>query len=485
MKTEIVEHSPTRKEVKIEIEADAVRAAHERVSARYAKMANVPGFRRGHAPVSVVRTRFKDDIRSEVLRELVPEAIEGAITANSLDVIGEPDVHLDNSEGLDKLGEQPINVHVHVEVWPQIELGEYKGVEAARRVRPVADEDVERMLEGLREQSAALQPVEDRPSQAGDIVTVDLTGKFTNEPEAEDINVREVDVELGSENVQQDFSENLLGLHADEEKTFTVKYPEDFTSKGLAGKEVNYTAKVTAVRIKTLPELDDDWAKSLGEDFESLSALKLKVRENLDERAKAEADNRLRADVMRKLTDAHPFEVPQTFVEQQTTQNLEMIVRDMVNRGVDPRTRELDWASVRESLKEQAARDVRGSMLLDRIAEQEKLEVTDEEVAAEIAEYAEATRQTPEQVRAALTKQGGERSIAERLRNRKALELVVENARVTDEEWREDVPEEADAAEQPVVADEATVDQPVNDEEGTTEAQPAAPPANESATPKA
>lgn len=483
MKTEITDVSPTRKEVKIEIEATAVRAAYDNISARYAKLANVPGFRPGHAPVSVVRTRFKDEIRSEVLRELVPQAIETAVAENSLDVIGEPEIHLDNTEGLEKMGKEPISVHVHVEVWPQVELGQYKGIAAVRRTRPVTDEDMEKVLEGLREQSAALQPVEDRPSQAGDIVTVDFNGKFVNEPEAEDINVADVDVELGGENVQEEFTENLLGVRADDEKTFTVKYPEDFSSKGLAGKEVSYTAKVTAVRIKVLPEFDDEWAKSLGEEYDSLDTLREKVRENLQERARVESDNRLRSDVMRQLTEAHPFEVPQTFVEQQTKQNLEMVVRDMMQRGVDPRATELNWEAVQESLKERSTLDVRGSMLLDRIAEAEQIEVTDEEVAAEIAEYAAAMRQTPEQVRAALTKQGGERSIAERLRNRKALELIVENARVSDEEWSEETPEEAGPIESPTDAETAPVDQPTNAVESETTAQSASP-ENESSAPE-
>jgi trigger factor len=484
LKTEIVDISQTSKEIKIEIEADAVRAAYDRIATRYSKIANVPGFRPGHAPLSVVRTRFKEEIRSEVLRELVPEAIESAITENALDVIGEPDVHLDNAEGSNKLGEQPLSLHVHVEVWPNVELGEYKGLEAARRVRPVTDEDVERVLEGLREQSAALQPVEDRPSQAGDIVTVDFNGKFTGEPEAEDINVEDVDVELDGQNVQQEFTDNLLGVRPDDEKSFTVKYPEDFTSKGLAGKEVFYTAKVTAVRIKVLPEFDDDWAKSLGEEFESFAALREKVRENLMERARMESDNRLRGQLIGKLVDAHPFEVPQTFVDQQTNQNLEMVVRDMMNRGVDPRATQLNWEDVRASLKEQSAREVRSTILLDRIAEAEKIEVTDEEVAAEIAEYAQATGQTEEQVRAALTKQGGERSIAERLRNRKALDLILENARVADEEWREDTPEEEEAVQSSTAADEAPGEQPPSAEESEAKAQSASP-ETDSSTPEA
>jgi trigger factor len=232
----------------------------------------------------------------------------------------------------------------------------------------------------------------------------------------------------------------------------------------LAGKEVKYTAKITGVRIKVLPELDDEWAKSMGEEYESVSALREKVRENLMERARAESQNRLAGDVIQKLVDAHPFEVPQSFIDQQTNQNLEMVVRDMLGRGVDPRTSDLNWEGVRDSLKEQSARDVRSSILLDRIAEAEKIEVTNEEVAAEIAEYAEATRQTPEQVRAALTKQGGERSIAGRLRNRKALELIVENARVTDEEWSEEALQQAHA-EEAVESAQATAQAVEPDEE--------------------
>jgi trigger factor len=438
MKTEVVDHSPTRKELKIEIEADAVRSAYDRISDRYAQLATVPGFRPGHAPRSIVRTRFKDKIRSEVLQELVPQAVQDAISELSLNVIGEPDLHLDNSEGLDKIGAEPISLHVHVEVLPEVTLGEFKGLEAGRRVRAVGDEDVDRVIEGLRDASGSLQPVEDRGAEAGDTVTVNFHGKFVETPDEEDINVDDVEIELGGAGVQQEFTDNLTGVRADEEKTFMVNYPEDFTSKGLAGKKVEYTAKVVAVRRKELPEIDDEWAKSLGEEFESLDNLREKVREDLVKRASVESDNHLRSEVMRKLVEAHPFEVPQTLSEHQANNRLQAAVQDMIGRGIDPRGQEINWDGVREQLKAQAEFDVRGSMLLELIAEQEKIEVTDEEIEAEINSIAEASRQAPEQVRAALTKQGGATSIADRLRNRKALDLIVENARVTDEEWREE-----------------------------------------------
>jgi trigger factor len=446
MKTELIDISPTRKEIKVEIEADAVRSAYDRVSDRYAQLATVPGFRPGHAPREVVRTRFKDKIRGEVLQEIVPQAISDAIAEHALDVIGEPDIHLDNSEGLGKLGTEPISVHVHVEVLPEVTLGEYKGLEAARRLRPVTDEDVERVIEGLREASASLQPVEDRGAEIGDTVTVNFHGKFVETPDAEDINVEDVDVELGGAGVQQEFTDNLLGMRADEEKTFTVAYPEDFTSKGLAGKKVEYQATATAVRRKELPELDDEWAKSLGEEFESLDNLREKVREDLQNRASFESENRIRSEVMKKLVEAHPFEVPQILSEHQANSRLEAAVRDMMERGMDPRGQDINWEGVRDSMKAQADFDVRGSMLLGKIAEQEKIEVSDEEIEAEINEIAAGSRQSPEQVRAALTKQGGTTSIADRLRNRKALDLIVGNARVTDEEWREEIPEEEEAS---------------------------------------
>jgi trigger factor len=439
MNTEVIDVSPTRKEIKIEIDAAAVRASFDRITDRYAQLANVPGFRRGHTPTSVVRTRFRDEIRGEVMRELVPQAVQEAVTQHELNIIGEPDIHVENSEGLKMTGEEPIAVHAHVEVLPKVELGDYKNVEAARSTRPVSDKDVEQVIAGLLEASAALQPVEDRTSESGDTVTVDIHGVFVDSPEEEPIKVDEVEVVLGGEGVQQEFTDNLTGVNVDDEKKFTVKYPEDFTSKGLAGKTVDYTAKITAVRRKELPELDDEWARSLGEDFESVEILRARVREDLVARANHESENRLRGVVMNKLVDAHPFEVPESLVGFQTDSLLESVARDMAMRGVDPRQQEANWWNdVREQLKPQAIRDLRGSMLLETIAEQESIQISDEEIDIEIQAIADASRQTTLQVHDALTKQGGKRSIADRLRNRKALDIVVENARVTDEEWREE-----------------------------------------------
>ena len=437
MKTELIDVSPTRKEIKIEIEPEQVRSAYDRVSQKYSKAATVPGFRPGHAPASVVRTRYKSEIQNEVMRELLPDAVHKAIIEHHLAPIGEPDVHFDSTEALQHFGEQALTLTVAVEVLPEITLDTYKGLEAARRTRPITDADVDRMIDSLRDSSASLQPVEDRASELGDTVTINARGNIVDEPEAEEIKVDDVEVVLGGPGVMEEFTENLTGVRPDDSRTFAVDYPENYNSKGLAGKKVEYVAEVTSVRRKELPEMDDEWAKSLGGDFDSVDALKAKVREDLELRSKAESDRQLRDDVIRKLLEGHKFEVPQSLVDEQTNYRLQGVARQMMGRGIDPRSQELDWEGAREELTVQAEQDVRVTMLLEKIADAENITVSDEEVEAEIDAIATASQQSKEQVRAALTKNGGERSIAHRLRNRKALDLLIDNAQVTEAEWIE------------------------------------------------
>jgi len=445
MNTELIDVSPTRKEIKIEIEPARIRSAYDRISQQYSKAATIPGFRPGHAPTSVVRTRYKSEIRSEVLRELLPDAVNEAIAEHSLNALGEPNVQLDNTEALERLGDEPLTVRVELEVLPEVTLSEYKGLEATRRTRQVTDADVDKLIEAWRDSSASLEPIEDRPSELGDIVTVNARGKELDQADAEEFNVDEVQIELGGVNVQKEFTDNLLGVHPDDTRTFLVEYPEDFSTPGLAGKKVEYVTHVISVQKRVLPELDDEWVQSLGAGFDSVETLKTKAREDLEARATMDSDRRLRDELLRKLLDAHPFEVPETLVEHQTNQRMQSLAQQMMSQGYDPRSANLDWERAREEVRGQAEGDVRASMLLEQIAEAENITVSDEEVEAEFEAIATASQQPLEQVRAALTKDGGERSIAHRLRNRKALDLLIENARVTDAEWTQPTAENEDA----------------------------------------
>jgi trigger factor len=272
----------------------------------------------------------------------------------------------------------------------------------------------------------------------GDTVTINARGNYVDEPEEEEVKVDDVPVVLGGPGVMEEFTQNLIGVKPEDKRTFTVEYPADYNTAGLAGKKITYVAEVTGVSRKEVPELDDEWVKSLGEDFDSVDTLKAKVREDLEARAQAESDRRLRDDVLRRLIDANQFEVPESLVEHQTHQRLQSVARQMMGRGIDPRAQQIDWEGAHEEMRGQAENDVRVSMLLEKVAEAENITVSQEEVEAEIEALATTSRQSKEQVRAALTKEGGDRSIAHRVRSRKALDLLIDNARITDAEWTEE-----------------------------------------------
>lgn len=425
--------------IELEIEADVLRKAFNHVSQRYAKVATVPGFRPGNAPASVVQARYKQAIQNEVLQDILPKKIREAIIEHNLDIISDPEVHIEKEDALNFNVSEPLLLHVHVEVIPEVTLTQYKGLEVTRRKRPVTDDEVNNVIESLRESYASLEPVEDRASDVGDTVTVNLFGKFLDDPEAEPIDVQDVDVELGGEGVQVSFTENLSGVREDDEKTFVITYSEDFTSPGLAGEKVEYTANVIAVRKKTLPEIDDEWVRSLDEEVDTVEKLRERISTNLTAQSDAEAETRVRLEILNKLIDTHEFEVPESMVEKQMQQIFESYTRDMLNRGVDPRTLPQDfWDKIVPIFEKQAARDLRGSLLLKAIADAENIEPMQEEIDEEIQAIAEMTNQTVVDVRASLTKENRERSIAESLRSRKAFDFLFENANITEGEWRKE-----------------------------------------------
>ncbi len=436
MKTEITEISPTQKELKIEIEPEAVREVYNKVSQKYAKGAQVDGFRKGYAPLDVVRLRFKEQIRSEVLQEIVSTKVTEAIQENDLRPLTEPHLHLEDAENLKLNGSQPLVLKAHIEVMPEIPMPEYKNLEAVRRVRPLAEGELEKIVDERRQLFATLIPVEDRKSEEGDTIIVDLEGAFPDEPDSEPIKADDLEIKLGDEMIEKSFTENLIGVAEDEEKEFTVSYPADFTSPALAGKIVNYKAKIKSVGRVELPEADDEWAKSLGENFESMADLRRKLSDDLESYAKEEADNRVRNDLIAKLIENHEFEIPNALIDVQARNLLNNFAQDLQRRGIDVNKVEKDFVQMAyDQMRGQAERDVRGAMLLEKIAEQENVEVFKEEIEEEIEKMAQYYRVTPEDVRASMAQQGGEDGIANTLRTRKSVEALMKNAKITEGEW--------------------------------------------------
>ncbi|MBX7055817.1 MAG: trigger factor [Pyrinomonadaceae bacterium] len=437
MKSELKEISPTQREIHLEIDADVVKAAYGKVSQKYVKRANVPGFRKGFAPLDVVRMRFSEEIKSEVLQEVIPGQVTAAIQEHDLHPLAEPHLHLEDQENVKVNGSQSIKLHVHVEVMPEIPTPKYKGIEVTRRVKPVADGEVEDLIAERIQKEAALIPVEGRKSKIGDTVIADLEGVFADEPDADPIKADDLEVELGGEHIEVSFTENLVGVEADEEKEFTVAYPETFSSEALAGKTVHYKAKIKSVGRSEVPELNDAWAKSLDEGYKSLADLRKKLKADLIKYAESDADARLRNNAIAKLIEDNSFEIPGVLIENQARNLLNNFAQDLQQRGVDLNKVESQFIEMAYSnMRTQAERDVRGALLLDKVAELEKVEVSEDEVNEEIQKLADYYRASAEEIRNSLEKQGGGvENIRNNLKTRKSIEAIIAKAKVTEGEW--------------------------------------------------
>lgn len=436
MNSELKEISPTQKEIHIEVDPAVLKEAYAKVSKRYADRASIPGFRKGFAPLDVVRMRFKEEIKSEVLQLVLPDQVTLAIQEHKLHPLAEPHLHVENVENVKVNGSETIKLHVHLEVMPEIPMPKYDGIEVTRRVKPVEDGEVEDLIANRLSQEAALIPVEGRASEIGDTVIADLEGIFDDDPNGEPITAEGLEVVLGDEVIEKAFTENLVGVKEDDDKEFTVAYPQEFSSPALAGKTVHYKAKIRSVGRSEVPELNDEWAKSLDEGYESLADLRAKLRADLETYAGADADARLRNNAIAKLIEENAFEVPNALIENQARNLLNNFARDLQQRGVNLEQVENNFIEMAyHQMRAQAERDVRGAMLLDKIAEAEGIQVTAEEIDEEIGKLAEYYRTTPEEVGESLAKQGGTGTIENNLKTRKSIEALVAKAKVTEGPW--------------------------------------------------
>jgi trigger factor len=436
MKSEVKEISATQREIHIEIDPDSLKQAYGIVSQKYAKNANIPGFRRGYAPLDVVRLRYREEIKSEVLQQVVPLKVSEAIQGHDLRPLVEPQLHIEKVEDVKVNGSETLKVHAHVEVMPEVPTPEYKGIDLVRRVKPVEEAEIDDLIKHKLEQEAALIPVEDRASEVGDTVIADLEGTFDDDPNGEPIRADDLEVKLGDEVIEKAFTENLVGVKQDDEKQFTVSYPADFSSTALAGKTVHYKAKIKSVGRTETPEPNDEWAKSLDEGLTSIKDLRKQLRSDLETYAKADADARVRNEALARLIEQNEFEVPNVLIENQARNLLNNFARDLQQRGVDLNNVDNNFVQMAyEQMRGQAERDVRGAMLLEKIAEAEKVEIPANEVDDEIAKMAEYYRTTPEDIRESLAKQGGNGTIENNLRTRKTIEAIVSHAKVSDGPW--------------------------------------------------
>jgi len=424
--------SATKREISVEIPVEDVNRQTDALIQKYQKVARIPGFRRGHVPASIIRQRFSEEIKTDMVEVLIPRFFRQEAERLSLHPVSQPrvtDMHLHEGE--------PLRFKAAFEVLPEIKLEGYKELRAEKPEIAVSEADVEQALTDLRERHASFNPIEGRALADGDYAQVSLDGTPKAEEksgagktgeqktdEGQPVHMDEVLVEIAGTNTMPEFTEHLRGTSPGDERTFDVIYPEDTQDKRLAGKTFSYAVKVQAIKQKSLPELNDEFAKTLGE-FQTVDDLRKAIREQMESERKHDAEHAAKEKLVKELIQRNDFEVPDSLIEQQIDIRLERGLRALAAQGLTAeQMKKMDLPRLRAGQREQAVHDVKAALLLERVAEEENIQVSDEEFDRELEALARQSKQTSEAIRARLTRDGGLDRIRTRIRNEKTLEFL-------------------------------------------------------------
>ena len=410
------------REVDIEVPAEEVSKAFRTVTKRYQKMARIPGFRSGKVPDSLIRTRFADQIKQDVMEALVPDRFRALIEKENFQPVSQPQVtSLTIEDG------QPIHCKAAFEVLPSFSIEGYQDVRIAKPATELTEEEYQAELERVLDSRAAMEPVtEDRALVDGDWAQISFSGEFKAEgdQQPEPVKGEDVVIEVGGKNTLDSFNGALRGAKPGQELKFEVSYPEDFGERNLAGKTVAYDVEVKAIKKRIVPELNDDFAKELGE-YETIGDFTTKFREHLanDKRRRLEAEAKDK--MIEALIAKFDFPVPETLVQHQVDARIDRGLRALAQQGMRAEDmRKLDFGRLREAQHDSAKNEVKGSIILDRVADDEKIEVGPEEVEQELQIISLQTREPVEALRARLTEDGSLARIREQLRREKTGNLL-------------------------------------------------------------
>jgi trigger factor len=421
MKAELTDVSACRKSFDIEIPPDVVDKEISHISQNLVQRAKVPGFRPGKAPVSVIKTRYREEIVSEMLQHLLPKYFLEAVKEKDLDIVDEPQY-----ESVDYDTGKPVKFKALFEVYPELNVTNYTGIPAEEVSFDVPESDVDSTLKKLQEDMSELSPVEDeRPVKQGDFVEISFTGTVIGAPEP--MFTEKATVEVGGPSTLQEFTENLTGTTVNEERTFSVTYRDDYPEKRLAGKTLEYHVKVEAIKQKEVPELNDEFAQRVGQ-YSTFEELRSKVRQDLEKHRREHANEEFREKLLRWLEEHNEFEVPESLVERQIQIRMQRLLRDLSRQGINPQRLDVDWAKIGADQRQQAIRDVKGSLLLSHVAHKEKIDVNDHDVETEIDRIATEMNNPRQRVKEVLSKDSGMARLRSQIQNKKTLDFLKEHA---------------------------------------------------------
>jgi trigger factor len=423
MKTEFIDVSDTHKNLVVEIPSTVVDAEIDKIARDYSKAARIPGFRPGKVPAKVVRQRFRDQILHDVVHGLIPRAVDEALRDKGIEPVDTPDIKdVVVEEG------QPLKFTASFETVPPIDPGDYSSLQLPTKSNSVEDSAVEDALRNLQDRSARYEPVEDRGVEDGDSVQLDLERTATAENgETQTDRHDGVTVDLGAPANPPGFDEALRGLHVGDRKSFDVNYPADYAIADLAGTTVKYDVTLKAIRKRVVPPLDDEFAKDLGA-FDSLEALRNRVRADLEHQLMHENEREIRGELIRQIAQRVDIEVPATLLNRELDRRVEEFVRRLIEQQVDPMKTNINWEDFREKQREAAAEAVKSALYLDEVARRENVTASDAEVDEEIGRYAERSGRTPAAVRARLEKDGALSRVYAGIRRERTMDFLLSRA---------------------------------------------------------
>jgi len=425
MKSELVDVSETRRNLVVEIAPDLVDAEIARVAASYSKSVRLPGFRPGKVPAKVVRQRFRGQILHDVAEHLVAHAVEDALGERGVEPIESPDIRdLVVNEG------QPLTFTASFDVVPEFDPGDLTTIELRKPPVVVDDEAVDQALERLRQRAARFEPAEEAVLSEGHTAVVDLVRQTMTEGEtAEPDRHEQVPVEMGSSTNPPGFDDRVTGMAVGDTRQFQLTYPNDHGVAELAGSTVDFTVSLKELKRRVVPALDDEFAKDLGE-FESLDALKARVRADLVAEAAEAAERQLRHDLLAKLAERVPFAVPPMLVDREMDRRVQEFARRLIDQRIDPRQTNIDWAAFRQGQLEPATDSVKSAIALDQIARRAAITVTEADLEGEFEKFAASTGRSAAAIRARLQQDGELPRLAAGLRREKAVASALGKARI-------------------------------------------------------
>jgi trigger factor len=423
------------REVEVEVPADEVSKTFKTITKRYQKQARIPGFRAGKVPESLIKSKFAKELRQEVLEALVSERFRQAIVERKLQPVSEPqllDLQLNDGE--------PLRFKAAFEVLPEFDVAGYDSVRVQKPNVELTDEEFDSELTRMLESHATVEPVEEeRPLAEGDWAEIQFRGEIkplaqtvteegvtSADPAAEPVTGEDVLIEIGGKNTLPAFNDALRGAKVGQELTFEVVYPPDFGERKLAGQTVAYDVTVKAIKKKNFPERDAELAKQLGGN-ETWEEFETQMREHTSQRKREALEAGAKNHMLDELIGKYNFPVPESFVQQRVDARLERGLRALAQQGMKAEDmRKLDFARLRAAQRDEAEREVRASLVVDRIADAEKIEITDEELDREVMMLSIQTREPYETLRERLAKDGGLGRLREELRREKTSSVLYE-----------------------------------------------------------